>query len=475
MWRPHAGPQTEFLAAQEDEVLYGGAAGGGKSDALLAGGLIPMQSSVGTSLILRRTFPELAELIERAKRWFAPAGAEWHDRDKVFRFPGGGLYYFGYGVTLREIEQYTGKEYDFIGYDEIGLMADEAPWELLTSRLRTKDPRLTPMARATANPGGPGHAWLKRRFILPTEYGRSIVRVEDEETGEVITRRFIPAKVKDNPTLIKNNPKYVARLRALSEVRRKQLLEGDWDAASGMYFEKLTRVTHMIPAFDIPASWAMWGAYDWGYAHPAVFGKFAMDHEGNTYLVDSIHMHRKTDEEMADRLLAEKDHARYTQEVHAGHDCWDEIRARGSKVPSTNETFYERGITLCKANTSRVPGWRNMREWIEPRGEKMEPAFFLLDTPGNQQTLDCLTNLVSDEKDPEDVLKVDANPTTGVGGDDAADMTRYGLAARIYAPVAPKVIDTSIYRDRDSTPDEAIYGIPDPDEGSDFGGLPAGF
>lgn len=471
MWRPHAGPQTDFLASVDcDEVLYGGAAGGGKTDGLMAALLVPMQAPTGRSLFLRRTFPELREVIDRALEWFPASGAKWVASEKRFLFPNGASYEFGYGATKAEMLQYQGQEFARIGYDEGGNLPDEDAFEFLTTRLRVKDRRLRPWIGVTANPGGPGHAWLKRRFILPTERG-----AKDFVTGSGMRRRFIAAKVKDNPTLLKNNPAYVRRLQALPEVMQKQLLEGDWDAAAGMYFEKLTRATHLIPAFDIPASWATWGAYDWGYAHPAVFGKFAMDHEGHVYLVDSIHMHRKTDEEMADRLLAEADAARYVHEVHAGHDCWDEIRARGSKVPSTNETFYDRGIVLCKANTSRVPGWRNMREWIEPRGEELQPAFFILDTPGNQQTLDCLTNLVSDEKDPEDVLKVDANPTTGVGGDDAADMTRYGLAARIYVPDAPKVIDPSTWIDRDTTPREAIYGIPDPDEGSSIGGLPAGF
>jgi len=483
MWTPHAGPQTAFLASVEDEVLYGGAAGGGKSDALLFGGLIPMQVSTGVSLIMRRTFPELSELIERARRVFEPFGAKWNGSEKVFRFPNGALYYFGYGSTLAEMQQYIGKEYAYIGFDEIGLLADERAWELLLTRLRVKDSRLRPMARASANPGGPAQAWLRRRFIGPCDYGKRVHTFTDAESGQTLTRRFIPARVSDNPTLMKNNPKYIARLRSLTEAQRRQLLDGDWDASAGSYFSELTRDLHIVDPFAVPRSWGRWGAFDWGYAHPAVFGSFAMDHEGNAYLLDSVHMHRKTDHQQAERILAcpaVTDDTRH--EVHAGHDCWDQIRARGSQVPSTAETFFEHDLWLTKANISRVPGWRNVREYLttkrggEADGDEIHtpPKFYLVETPGNLLTFETLQGLVTDERDPEDVLKVDANGTTGVGGDDAADMVRYGLGARIYVRDPVQSIDTSSHIGRDMTPDHDIYGTDDPDDGS-FAGLPAGY
>src|SRR5262245_8176052 len=178
LWHPHAGPQTTFLRAVAYEVLYGGQAGGGKSDALLYGGLRQINHPAYKALILRRTFPELRELIDRSLLTFPRAGGVWNQVDHRWTFPTGATYQFGYCGTYAEALQYQGQQYTWIGYDELGQLAEERVWLYLMSRNRAAAPGLVRMMRASANPGGPGHAWIKRRFISRCPSDGTPVEVE---------------------------------------------------------------------------------------------------------------------------------------------------------------------------------------------------------------------------------------------------------------------------------------------------------
>lgn len=467
------------LSSRSDELLAGGAAFGGKSQILLMKGLYPMQLPTGRSLILRATFPQVRELIDRAKAKFPEAGAVWNAQDKRFTFPSGATYEFGYGRTLDELySQYTGGEWDFIGYDEAGFLESEECIDLLASRLRSKDGRLFTQLMLTANPGQPLHAILKRRYVTATDKGKRVatvpvtVEIDGKKREIEVTREFVQMTAADNPEGQLKNPRYMARLAALPELRRKQLLEGDWDSSSGLYFDELNDALHRVEPFEIPPHWEMWGAFDWGFAHPFAGGAFAASPDGTVFLVDSVHGWRKGDDEIAHRLK-ETLPRRTWGEIHAGHDCWDKPAARtGRKVESTAETFEREGLVLVRAAISRIPGWRNVRQGITPR---TGPRFYIFDTPGNRETLRCLESLVPDPKDPEDVHKVNADPETGEGGDDPADMVRYGLAKRQFPAVLP---DAPAPRDPNRDPVE--FRPRDEEAGEEpgdplFPGLPAGF
>jgi hypothetical protein len=188
----------------------------------------------------------------------------------------------------------------------------------------------------------------------------------------------------------------------------------------------------MVPAFEVPRHWTVWGAFDWGFGHPVSFGWCAADTDGNAYLVDSVQGHRMLPWEQAERIL-ERAPERARSVVHAGHDCWNEVKARGERTPTIAETFKEYGILLKRANISRVSGLNNLREWIKwqgPNDTRWEPRFRVMDTPNNRRTFEVLESMMLDPDDPEDVLKRDADSDTGEGGDDAYDMVRYGMAAR---------------------------------------------
>jgi len=441
VWTPHPGPQTAFIQSDAYEVLYGGAAGGGKTDALLYGPLAQVHLPSFRALFLRRTFPELQQAMDRAYAMFPKLGALWNEQKKRWIFPSGATYEFGYSETYKDIQQYQGDEYGEIAWDELGLIHEERIWTYILSRNRTTDPRVVRKARASANPGGPGAPWLKRRFIdRCTPDGRSVA-VIDPDTKVNLSRAFFAAKLSDNPSL-NHNAEYRATFSLMPEVTRKQLLEGDWAAGDGMALGELRRDVHLIPSMPIPAYWYQWGAFDWGYAHPFCAGWFAADEDGTAYLVDSVFGRKKIDSEIA-RTLRDTLPVDNFRKFVAGWDCWNDIRARAENTPTTYDTFMKADICLFKANIDRRSGLRNMREYVHHDiPNKVKPRFYIMDTPSNRRVFDALESLVIDPDEPDKPLKIDADEN-GNGGDDAADMCRYGLAAR---PLVARVKDETEHR-----------------------------
>lgn len=449
LWRPHPGPQTAFLSSPAYEVLYGGQVGGGKSDCLLFGNIRQSDHPAYKGLILRRTFPELRELMDRSLAVFGQLGGEWNEQAKRWKWPAGGYTEFGYCETYKDAMQYMGKQFSDIAFDEIGMLAEERIWTFLMTRNRAAGTGLRLTMRASANPGGAGHHWLKRRFIdrcpndgtpIETSYG---------------TRAFVRATIQDNPTLMANDPMYVERLKNLPELEYRWLALGDWNAGGGLAFPELAeRERYLIPPQRIPDHWRIYAAFDWGYSHPFAFGLFACDEDGNIYLVDSVHGRRLQPPEIAARWRRTLDQyalAGRCRMVVAGHDCWADIKARGERTPTLAEQFQAEGFTLVRANVSRIAGVQNMRAYFAPNaGPRPDwrqlgphaplvhsgtPRFRMFDTVGNRKTLEVLDSRICDPDDIEDVMKTDADEH-GIGGDDAYDMIRYGLAAR---PIRPNL------------------------------------
>lgn len=444
LWSPHDGPQRAFLAAEEDEVLYGGAKGGGKSDAILFGAFRQTNKPRYKALILRETFKELNEMLLRAHlvvpRLRVPG--VWREKDSSYTFPSGAKVTFGHCANIKDAQLYQGGEWAYIGFDELGNIADENVWTELLKEIRCPDPTVRRMARASANPGYSGEPWLIARFVKPCgEDGRNIARfpLEIPNHGTVtLTRRFVPARVTDNPVYA-NDPVYLATLHALPYRRRMQLLEGKWGLGGGRALDELDPIRHIVPPFEIPAHWTKFSAFDWGFAHPFAFGAFACDAFGTIYLVDSVHGHRMLPWEQAERVQS-KIAAEYLRLTYAGSDTTSEHRARGENTPTIAEHFRQYGVLITEANQARKFGLNNFREYIKWRGANGEqafiPKFFMFDTPGNRETFACLERMTTDPKDQEDALKVDAN-ADGENGDDAYDMCRYGLAARPLVARAP--------------------------------------
>ncbi|SVC29498.1 uncharacterized protein METZ01_LOCUS282352, partial [marine metagenome] len=175
IFQANDGPQTEFLAAPEKDVLYGGAAGGGKSYAMLVDPLRFCHRSAHRALILRRTMPELRELIDKSRELYPRAfpGARFREVEKVWNFPSGAKIEFGFLERDADVYRYQGQSYSWIGFDEITHLPTEFGWNYLSSRLRTTDSEITPYLRCTANPGGVGAHWVKKRYVDPFEPGEA--------------------------------------------------------------------------------------------------------------------------------------------------------------------------------------------------------------------------------------------------------------------------------------------------------------
>jgi len=250
LWKPNAGPQERFLASPAHECLYGGAAGGGKSDALLAEALRQVANPLYRAVILRRTFPELEQsggLIDRSKDLYPALGGQYSETRHRWEFPSGAQIDFGHMQREDDKRKYQGAQYAFVAFDELTHFT-ETQYLYLFSRCRASvGSDLKCYVRAATNPGGPGHEWVKRRWAawLDKQYPKRAkaaglhyyARIDGQDVEvershpEARTRTFIPAFVADNPYL--SGTDYERNLQLLPLVERKRLLEGDWDIMPG--------------------------------------------------------------------------------------------------------------------------------------------------------------------------------------------------------------------------------------------------
>lgn len=299
IWTPQA-RQFDFMRRAEDEALYGGAAGGGKSDALVIEATRQVHIPHYKALILRKTYPQLTELIEKSLRYYPLAfpKARYNESKHTWTFPSGAKIVFGSLQHSKDKLNYQGKAYDFIAFDEL----THFNWDeyiYLSSRNRANGEGTRVYMRATANPGGIGHGWVKERFITSAKpMTTTWETVQIEYNGKTETRHrsriFVPSSVFDNKELLKNDPNYLARLAALPEAEKKALLYGDWDSYSGQVFSEwrndLThyedrRWTHVINPFEIPKEWTIWRSFDFGYAKPFSCAWWAVDYDGRIYRI----------------------------------------------------------------------------------------------------------------------------------------------------------------------------------------------
>jgi hypothetical protein len=393
IFRPNNGPQTDFLAASETDVLYGGAAGGGKSYAMLVDPLRFAHRAAHRALILRRSMPELRELIDKSRELYPKAfpGCKYKEVEKLWNFPSGAKIEFGFLERDADVYRYQGQAYSWIGFDEITHQATEFSWNYLASRLRTTDPEIIPYMRCTANPGGVGAHWVKKRYIDPSPPNESFKGFDG------LTRKFIPARLEDNPYLA-NDGRYEQMLKALPPTQRRQLLEGDWEVAEGAAFTEFDRFVHIVDPFEIPIHWERLKGIDYGYASESACIWGAVDKTDGTLIIYR-ELYRKglLATELA-RLITEMEiNDPFSVPGVLDTACWNRT---GTTGPTVGETLVKSGHKLRRADKNRVAGKIQIHEYLKVQ-QSGRPKLQIFNTCPN--LIRELQSIPLDKSNPEDV------------------------------------------------------------------------
>lgn len=275
VWRPQAGPQKALIDCPIPEVFFGGSRGGGKTDGIL-GKWALKAGRIGSkfnAVFFRKEMPQQDDLIERSRDIFAKLGAGWLEQKKTWIFPNGARVRFRPLETVQDAEKYQGQNLSDACVEEAGNYPTPAPIDRLFGCLRG-GPEVQLIL--TANPGGPGHQWIKSRYIDPAPMGMKVLRRELPNGGEH-RYVYIPSRVKDNQILLANDPNYVNRLYLVgSDALVKAWLEGDWNVVEGAFFDCWSTARHVVRPFTIPEHWLRFRSMDWGSASPFSVGWWAV-------------------------------------------------------------------------------------------------------------------------------------------------------------------------------------------------------
>ena len=284
LWTPQP-KQALALSCPAIELFFGVAAGGGKSDFLLADFLqgAAKYGEDWKGILFRRTTKQLEELQARARQLFKPIGAVYKESKAVWIFPNGATLKMRYLESDKDVENYQGHQYTWVGMDELGNYPTEYCWTFMLSRLRSASSKHIPcVIRGTANPGGVGHSWIKHRFMDGHEPNKIFsIPIETADGTKYQTRCFIPSRLEDNQILMKNDPMYEARLQSLPPHLARAMRYGDWSVFEGQVFSEFRVDTHVIKPFILlPGLWFKFCALDWGYSKPYSLGWWAVNADG---------------------------------------------------------------------------------------------------------------------------------------------------------------------------------------------------
>ena len=442
-WRPQPGPQTLFVDSPTFEVVYGGARGGGKTDAALGDFACHARryGAGARGLLVRRTRRALEPTVKRARAIFAPEGAAWNAGRSAFEWPSGAVLWFRHLDNDADADLYQGHSHSRVYVEELTQFPSPIPVDKLKATLRS--PEGVPVGfRATCNPGGAGHAWVKGRYV-DAGPPKSVIEetFADPFTGErrSLRRQFIPARLADNPALALSDPDYVSRLmRCGSKSLVRAWLEGDWSVIEGAFFDQWSEARNVVPAFPVPEPWTRLRSFDWGYAAPFSVGWWALAQDdrpladGRTIPRGALVRYREWYGAGPDgrglRLTAETVAAgireREAREGVIPLAVADPSIFAQNGGPSIGERMARCGVRWRAADNTRVgalgalSGWDQVRARIA--GQEGVPRLFVFDTCADFiRTVPCLQH---DRDRPED-LDTDTE-------DHIADETRYACLAR---------------------------------------------
>jgi hypothetical protein len=462
IWKPQPGPQTALISCPVFEVFYGGARGGGKTEASI-GDWLDHSARYGENAIgifVRRKLTQLTEVIARTQQIFSKLGAKYNIQQKTWTMSNGARLRFVYLEKDSDAEEYQGHSYTRVYVEEVTNFPNSGPIDKLRATLRSGAGVPVGM-RLTGNPGGAGHNWVKRRYIDPDPRGYKIltesteIEYIDNETGEHVkqtvslSRVFIPSKIKDNQLLMKNDPTYVLRLRQSgSAALVKAWLNGDWSIIDGAFFDNWNSdllVKPMDFVDRIPQHALRFRSFDWGSAKPFSVGWWAVS-DGTWGLPDkalfryrewygstSANKGLKMDAGLVAEGIMQRERGEHMTYGVADPSIF--IRNGG---PSIAESMMIKGCMWKKADNKREPGWQQLRmllggiplfEGADPTDYRnlTDPGVFVCETC--EDSIRTLPTLQHDEDKAED-LDTEAE-------DHAADDWRYAVMSRPWVKRAP--------------------------------------
>lgn len=420
MWKPHPGPQTEALSRTEFEILYGGARGGGKTEAGLAWVIHPshLLNPKYRFLILRRQHKDLSDWIDRARTFYKPLGATVAGVPAEIKFPNGAIGRTGHLQDKAAYGQYIGHEYHKLLWEELTLEPSEENYMKVLGSVRSTVKELKPQVFCTTNPGNAGHIWVKNRFV---RHGGNKAYF-DPDSGR--SRIYIPSKVFDNPTITENDPDYIRWLKGLPEKLRRAWLDGDWDIFEGQFFSEWIDSEHTYEPFPIPKEWPRFRSIDWGYSDHFCCLWFAVGPDNHIYVYREYYKNRLTDSEYAEQVRALSRYPDGSDE-RIEYTIGDPI-SFWVKIPDTGveryETYALNGIHIIKGDNSRINGWSRIREYLKLREYKNGLSPWVHISKECKNLIRTLPALVHDDKRVEDIQD-------GME-DHAPDALRLGLQSR---------------------------------------------
>lgn len=436
---PHPGPQTAFHRNSAYELLFGGAKGPGKTESLLRESLRQCHLPRYRAILFRRTYPQLGEIIDRSFKYFLSLESKpkYSDKDMQLKlpawtFPSGAKVCFGSCQHEKDKYNYQGKEFQFQGFDQLEQFT-ESQYLYLFAQNRSSDPNVKRYVRATANPGGVGHAWVKRRFIEPLmdpvnkkkiqiKYFKRVndddIEVSpDDPHGK--SRSFIFSNLFDNPSL---QDDYIATLKQLSDQDQRAFIDGDWEAFKGQFF-KMWRNSIHVQRKPVNPAFKKFLSLDYGYGKPSSVGWWQIDYDGNLHRYRELYKEQLTYEQLA-RAVQERtpdeEHLDYCVADPAiwGDKSHHKEGYEGESGAETIRNIWGSFCALLPADNDRLIGWGRMRIELTPT----DGVSALTCDPSCKDSIRTIPGLVHDELRPED-LDTD-------GEDHAADEWRYALMSR---------------------------------------------
>jgi hypothetical protein len=380
--------QKQFIDAGQTEVLFGGAAGGGKSYGQIADALLVALMYPGSKqLILRRTFAELEKSLIRTSLGLFPKSIySFNSSSHTGKFKNGSCIDFGYLACENDVYQYQSAEYDVIRFDELTHFT-EAQYIYLLSRVRGAN--LFPkQIKSSTNPGGIGHSWVKSRFVDPSPCDVEFIG------DDGIKRIFIPSLLDDNKFLMQGDPEYRRRLCALPEREKKALLYGDWNIFEGQYFSEFSTAKHVIPPFEIPNEWRKYRTVDYGLDRLVCLW-IAVSPSGCAYVYREF-CESNLPISVAARGICERTPMK--EDIYATLAPPDLF----SRTQETGKTkagiFSEYGVNFTKTSNDRECGWLAVKELLRDREDGPGLKIFSVCT----ELIKCLPALTVDKIRPTD-------------------------------------------------------------------------